>query len=234
MLKAVVTTCCILILVSITTVEAGQITWDFENSDQLEDWEIVYADWKIEDGKLVGTIPECPNPCPEIYSIVTGSSDWKDYTFEAEVTIAEGKYCYLNFYGQDEDNFATVELNFLPTIIFYQKIGGGYNNRNPSGGLDDFPLPPEYVETHIWKVDVRGDDITLYMDGEEMASITAIDSSGKIGFGSDTAQSDTGQVVLRIDNVKVEGPDIPGNFIVSAVQPTGKLATTWSQIKMGR
>ena len=234
-LTLVCVTC--LVLVSIASVEAGKITWNFENQDELSDFEILKSDWKIEDGKLIGTVTEPSGTTA--YGIVTGSSEWEDYAIEAELTIPEGAYCYFNFRIKDERDFMLAELNWVPSVIFYQIADGGGTNRNPTGGLDDFPLPDDYTETHVWKLDVQGDEITLYMDGEELASLVVaeIEPTGKIGFGGDIWTSATGENVLEFEYISVEGPTIPGNFEGhyhgEAVEPTGKLAATWGQIKAG-
>ena len=200
-MKSIVTLYSIFILVSIASVEARQIKWNFDNPAELEDFEIVRGDWKIENGKLIGTLAGRA-VTGDIYAIVTGSSQWTNYVMKAEVTIPEGKYVYFNFRIKDEKNFMTVELNRLPSLIFHQRVNGEYENRNPAGGKADFPLPgfpwnyDFYRQKHVWAIEVKGKDIAVYLDGQKFKSelgpaevkIKELAPKGKIGFGGDKAR----------------------------------------------
>ena len=49
------------VVAAFSQAEAGQIQFDFENANQLSEWEVIYGDWKIEGGVITG---EFAQPAP--------------------------------------------------------------------------------------------------------------------------------------------------------------------------
>ena len=96
---------------------------------------------------------------------------------------------------------------------------------------NDVALPANNLESHIWKIEAKGDTITTYIDGKEILSATdKTYAKGRIGLGGHNYASDTGKNVVTFDYVKVEGPGIP---TAAAVESIGKLSVAWGSLKVG-
>ena len=209
-----------LIFALISQVIVQALTWDFENDAQLKDWTVINGKWNIEGGKLKGEL------LGDYIGIVAGDLEWEDYTLEMETTVAEGKYTYWMVRVQtDPLSYYTLERHDGNASPIWRRDAGQHTKIG-----NDVPLPGDHLESHIWTIEVKGDTITAYLDGEELLS--AEDKTykkGRIGLGGHNAGSATGKNILLFDYVKVEGPGIPSG---AAVKPIGKLAITWGTLKV--
>ena len=90
----------------------------------------------------------------------------------------------------------------------------------------------ELDEWYHLKLEVKGVEFVLWIN-EEKAIVyeDKTTKTGAIGFGLTN-------YTARFDNVEITGPDVPDltppTWEVQPVQPRGKLATTWCQIKTNR
>ena len=208
------------ILALIPQVLVYALIWDFENAAQLNDWTVINGEWTIEDGKLRGELLDA------YIGIVAGDLEWDDYTLETETTVVEGKYTYWMVRVQDDPlSYYTLERNDGNKAPIWRRDEGQHSKI-----AEDVALPDGHLESHIWTIEVEGESIIAYVDGEEILS--AEDNTyekGKIGLGGHNYASDTGLNIILFDYVKVEGPNIPA----SAVDSSGKLTAAWGSLKVG-
>jgi hypothetical protein len=187
-------------------------------------WEQIQGDWSVDSGEYVqGDVEWTTTATHETYHrSYFGDEDWTDDTFEAKVRIEEGG-----------DLAPIVGIFFRVTEK--TPIGDYYYFRldeRPSEGpgLIKAPnniiqinngQPAEIGQDYILKVEVEGDSIKCYVDGE--LEIEVFDGSfqqGAVGVGTFNA-------VGHFDDVSVNGEGIATN----PVEAEGKLTTTWASIK---
>jgi len=211
-----------LLLMMIFLVDAVALTWDFEKQAQLDNWKTINGKWEIEKGQLKGTLgPDYMG----IVCIFEGSEDWTDYTFEAKTTVTEGKYTYWMVRVQlDPLSYYTFERSHSNSATIWRRDKGQHTKLMAGPALKQ-----GHLETHIWKMEVKGDQISVFLDDELL--VEAKDNTykkGTVGFGGHSLDSATGKNVILFDDVSVNGPGIPESLSVS---PCGKLALTWGEMK---
>jgi len=192
------------------------LEYDFEDPKQLDDWNVVSGDWTIENGKLVGTMPN------EYTGIYVGDFGWTDYTFEVEATRVAGNYVYINFRVQENDSLDRYDFEASyssNTMTIYSWINSAYNEIIP-GGKPGRTAKPD-GDTHIYRVEVSGNSIKAYVDDKlhfefEDESF----ESGRIGLGGYGS-------TVQFDNLKITGTGI------KAVDPACKLSVAWGRVKLG-
>lgn len=153
---------------------------------------------------------------------------WKDYTFEVQIKpISVSNYAGVLFRvknaGAGGTSWATGD--FLYWLI---GIGGNYSKLwDAPAGAAVHDTAGDTLKSGEWnnvKVVAEGNDFIMSLNGKEQKRYT--DKSGKHDFGGIGLATYNADAFF--DNVKVEGPGIPG----AAVESTGKLTITWAQIKV--
>ena len=218
-----------LVFVLILQVPVHALRWDFKNEADLDDWTVIRGKWTIEDGNLRGELEG------DYIGIVAGDLEWSDYTLEVETTVLEGVYTYWMVRVQDDPqpggsdligSYYTLEREQTDRVHLFQIDAGQWTEMG-----QPVLLPGGHLESHIWKFEVEGNKITVYLDGEELLS--AEDDKyekGRIGLGGHNHSSATGKNIVLFDYVEVSGPGIP---VSAAVKSIGKLAVAWGSIKVG-
>lgn len=216
--------CFVLTLLFLATslVNVSALTWDFEKQEQLDHWEVINGEWEIEQGQLRGTLgPDYMG----IVCIFEGSADWADYTLETKTTVEEGKYTYWMVRVQpDPLSYYAFERSHTDGAKIWRRDEGQH-----AGLMDGPALEPGHLETHLWKIEVKGDEISVFLDDELL--VEAVDNAyekGTVGFGGHSMGSATGENIILFDDVSVNGPGIPESLSVS---PGRKLALTWGEVK---
>lgn len=216
--------CFVLTLLFLATslVNVSALTWDFEKQEQLDHWKVINGKWEIEQGQLRGTLgPDYMG----IVCIFEGSADWADYTLETKTTVEEGKYTYWMVRVQpDPLSYYAFERSHTDGAKIWRRDEGQH-----AGLMDGPALEPGHLETHLWKVEVKGDEISVFLDDELL--VEAVDNAyekGTVGFGGHSMGSATGENIILFDDVSVNGPGIPESLSVS---PGRKLALTWGEVK---
>ena len=187
------------------------------------------ATWKIEKGELVVS-----GAGGDWNVLVVKEALWKgwtDYTYEVKVTPdlttkTPAEFIYIVFrYAQP---LGTDRQNFFTYLMDEANINGLYIDRFIDGTRIR-PVPGTMTFEGAWKneakaytikLEVTKDNITGFLDGTQQFTIpddNLVD--GRIGLGVWGADA-------RFDDLKVFGPADP-----TAVDPAGKVATTWSKIK---
>ena len=199
-----------------------------ENFDKgkAEGWKDTSAgkSWVTEEGAY-----HQPDAAPvnvfAFYAI--NDSKWKDYTFEVQIRpITASNYAGVLFRvkaaGAGGTSWATGD--FLYWLI---GIGGNYSKvwDAPSGKAVD-ETPGDTLKPGEWndvKVVAKAKEFVMYLNGKEQKKYT--DESGKHDFGGIGLATYNADAFF--DNVKAEGPGLPG----MAVNLTGKLTITWGGLK---
>ncbi|MBM3235439.1 DUF1080 domain-containing protein [Candidatus Poribacteria bacterium] len=192
---------------------AHGLKYDFENRAQFDDWEVIDGDWKIADGQLNGK-----QGAKYVGIVLPESEKWTDFTVKADVTRSSGTYTYFVVRFSKAEPLTTylVEVTTENLKVWKEDAGAGAN-------LSSNPLPDaaKWLGTlHKFQIDVKKDQIDVYIDGKKSASVNdKTFSKGKFGLGGYNSEN-------LFDNLEFTGPGI-----FQAVKPTGKLSTTWANIK---
>ena len=154
---------------------------------------------------------------------------WKDYTFEVQINpVSVSNYAGVLFRvkdaGQGDTSWSTGD--FLYWLI---GIGGSYSKLwDAPAGAAVHDADADTLKSGEWndvKVVATGNDFVLFLNGKEQKKYT--DKSGTHDFGGIGLATYSAEAFF--DNVKVDGPGIPG----AAVNFAGKLTTAWGHIKAG-
>jgi len=208
---------------SLSFVQGVSALSDNFNDGNDNDWKPIQGDWSVKKGEYVQEDLEWTTTAThETYTrSYFGEEDWEEYIVEAKVRIEEGgelaPILGIFFRVTEKSESGDYYLFRLdqrasegPGLIKAPNTTVKINNNKPA----------EIGRDYILKVEVKGDSIKCYVDGE--LEIDVQDDSfpqGAIGVGTFNAEG-------HFDDVSVNGKGIP-----SAVSPTGKLATSWGRIK---
>lgn len=216
----------------ILSLTAWGLKFDFESEKQLKDWEVVTGEWSIKEGALVIKNVE-PHPgWDHGAGLIYGDPKWKDYVLKVKMKVIEalagpGKPAGLAAPGpivryQDDNNWYYIEC-FLNRVIFRPHVGGVDRGWVKTAPVPEAPFPDKKDKWWELRVEVKGDEISVDVDGERVLEITYPDiKNGRIGL---TAwPGDT----VAYDDLELEGEGIP-EFI--SVDPKEKLAVSWGEIK---
>ena len=215
---------CTCVFLSIGFVRGTCALIDDFNDGKDDGWNRIQGDWSVIAGEYAQEDVEYTTT--ETYETYTrsffGDESWTDYTLEAKVRIEEGgelapiigiffrvtekteigDYYYFRLDARAAEGPALIKS---PNTILQE------NNGKPS----------ELGQDYILKVEVEGDNIKCYIDGElEIELQDASFPNGAIGVGTFNTEG-------YFDNVSVNGEGIAANPVLMA----GKLTTTWASIK---
>ena len=238
---------------------AGTFLDTFENQD-MEAWQGLWVEkgpaawdggdegpaaWEVVDDEL-----RAVSRAVHIHLLTTGDSTWENYTFALDVkplkkhgiggiSIAvRVKETWLVF-CQISDTAIKIgdDRAFQETRI---ACYAGSLHKPPWAELISEPHP--LLKLNSWahlRLGVEGDIFTLWLNGEEIMAPTQLRiplfrkieafrafpdfQTGGVGFG-------LWNYTARFDNITVTGDSVPnsGGF---SVTPSGKLATTWGNLK---
>jgi len=173
-------------------------------------------------------------------TLAPGSENWTNYTVSCDMYHMDNDYAGLFVRYVDELNYFRVwskqEEAVAGNATSYgmdKVVGGNWTvffgkGNGPAGdGIDGPAIPAGIgnVKQREWfnmTVDVQGDTVTMLLKGKKVDSIKDPDlrPGGKLGKGKIALYNSTNP--MAYDNLEVKG---------LAVEPTGKLATLWGQIK---
>lgn len=227
---------CISMLLS--ALPALGVLYDFESKAQLEDWEIIGGEWEIKNGVLLGENVPAAAGFDHGPGIVVGEDTWTDYTFELRMKMEDGKLGGPIFRYIDEENWYWLEA-WRTNLYLRPHVAGEDQAPDPiPEALWDRGEAFQDGEWHTYKIKAEGEDIAVWVDGEKVLEFTYNELNwgrpahpvkegllrGKVGLMTWTG--DMG--MASFDDVSIEGPGILG----SVVDASGKLAMTWSRIKI--
>jgi len=159
--------------------------------------------------------------------------EWTDYEFEVDIKYSE--HTGWELLPTPGGIRARVDLDsgghlriwlypFLRKMILWKNPF--WNIHDGLVNLGEVPIePPDVGKFHKLMLSCNGDTIKVFYDGEE--KITAKDDEHKSG----TIALDVCDKVVYFDNIKVTGAQIPNVNMSSPVEPAGKFAIAWGEIK---
>lgn len=178
-----------------------------------------------------------------IPNAIKDKKDLTDYTVEAEITFDDDDQWGLVFRYADEDNWYVYEVDQNDCHQAGKEAAAEWRIKKRKGGGDPVviakgpaPCPskdspdigddlkaPVSTDIHKYKVTVKGNSITAFMDDKKLGEATDADHpKGTAGIRYDT-------IVGTVDNFHVYGPAGPGGGV--AVEAKGKLTETWGRLK---
>ena len=180
------------------------------------------AEWKVVDGVLTAR-----NEVSSGSGLLFGKDDWRNYTIECDAKIVEpivdlhNASLGLRMLWRNSSDFNYIWC--LPSPPWGTALIWSWLNGNDSRQSAQKPFKHEVNRWYRLKGVADEDKFELYIDGELMASLS--DSrfpTGRVGL-------QTNGCLSNFDNVVITGDDVPDN--VTAVSISGKLATTWGQLR---
>ena len=199
----------IFLLTLFSVVPAFALFFDFDDNEKPEEWSEEGGKWKVENGLYIG---EELNAVEGVTLI--GEEDWTDLTFEAMVRKAEGNWMALVVRWVDVNNHYGLWVNLGNSTAEWWVKAGAYAQQ-------DVGAIKLNKEKYKLKVVVKGEVFEGYYNDKLVTTMKHQDhEQGRVGLLVWQGSS-------RFDDVSITGPGIPG----LAVNPKGKLTSTWSRIK---
>ncbi len=193
---------------------------------------------------LNGTGPSGMDEMTGSYALTreAGSGSWMDYILSVDMYHIDNDYAGLMVRYTDELNYVRVwtkqaEADSGNNTTFGMDIcvNGEWTFHYKLGvpgpvadGISGTPVPGDNIPQSAWfnmTVEAVGDTVTMYMEGEEMGSITdpALAPGGMVAKGKIALFNTTNP--MAYDNVTVT------DLGSTAVSPVGKLSETWGNLK---
>ena len=224
MMKGTVGMISALLLLYVAAPSSRAFIDDFDDGN-LDGWKVQSGNWKVKNGELKykGASGICG---AALY--YEGGVEWTDYEFEVDMKLTNlndwpgGIRARLNP-ETGESYFTWVYPEIEKEIMVYVATGWDCNANRGIAQRDAWPVP-KVDEWNQLKMVVEGKEIQSWCNGEKMLVIR--DGSWENGTISFTTFTED----VYFDNVRVAGPGIPLDK-GEAVEPEGKLTTTWGKIK---
>ncbi|RKU18930.1 hypothetical protein C6500_12215 [Candidatus Poribacteria bacterium] len=199
----------VFLLVLFSLMPAFALFFDFDDNEKPQEWKEEGGKWKVENGVYVG---EELNAVEGVTLI--GEEDWTDLTFEATVRKAEGNWMALVVRWVDVNNHYGLWVNLGNSTAEWWVKTGAYAQHG-SGAIK------LNKEKYKLKIVAKGDTFEGYYNDKLVVTMKHKDhKQGRVGLLVWQGSS-------RFDDVRITGPGIPG----LAVNPQGKLASTWARMK---
>ena len=132
------------------------------NGRNLDGW-TPRGDWTVRNGALLSRAP-----MGDVAVLSTGSDAWRDYSFRARATLTrrsrmarEGEYFLLIVRYQDDRNFFCIRF----AIEGIYELGYYHNGRWRETSRARHGLGTDFNKWHDFQVTVRGDQVSLVIDG---------------------------------------------------------------------
>ncbi|MDX2297504.1 MULTISPECIES: alpha-L-arabinofuranosidase C-terminal domain-containing protein [Streptomyces] len=170
--------------------------------------------WAVQDGAYVQT-----DEAAEDTLVTAGDPGWQDYDLKVKATKKSGKEGFLVAFGvRGTGNH------------YWWNLGGWGNTRSAvekagDGGkqtLLEHPTTIETGRTYDIRVQVRGRQVTLYLDGQKWGSFT--DDKAAEPFRQ-VVTRDKGDLVVKVVNAQAAAARTTIDLGTSKVAPTARLTT---------
>jgi hypothetical protein len=184
---------------SIILAKTAEYSEDFSSQSALTNWTQPYNNWKIDGGKLV--FQHSAYYGDSVKLNLPQSNTWKDYIYEVDVTIL-AKGSQPNWLGP----FLRDKVQLLMYSTSLSIMGNGLSSTK----LGDYNF--EVGDTYRFRIVANGPTVTVYVNGQFVASITdqRLDIPGTVGF------LQAGGYNCAIDNVRIyEAYATAGNYFSS-------------------
>jgi len=201
-------------------------TWEYDFSKVKgnaweKDWEVIAGEFELADGALKQTLASGDDN-RAVRCLAVTKWEIEDGVIEASVMHHGGGFNdALIFYRMnDTDNGYASRLQ-LDSYITIGKIANGTHSH-----IKYVNTPVVANQWYTVKIELEGEKITVSVDDEEKVTVDdSWSSRGRVGFG----MSRCGEGA-SLQWIRVTGDGVTP----TAVAPAGKLASTWSEIKVSR
>ncbi|MFF9473513.1 alpha-L-arabinofuranosidase C-terminal domain-containing protein [Streptomyces roseolus] len=170
--------------------------------------------WAVEDGAYAQT-----DEAAEDTLVTAGDPGWQDYDLKVRATKKSGKEGFLVAFGvRDTGNH------------YWWNLGGWGNTRSAvekavDGGKQTLLEQPTTIETgrtYDIRVQVRGRQVTLYLDGQRWGSFT--DDKAAEPFRQ-VVTRDKGDLIVKVVNAQASAARTSIDLGTSKVAPTARVTT---------
>ncbi|MDA2805284.1 alpha-L-arabinofuranosidase C-terminal domain-containing protein [Nocardiopsis suaedae] len=197
------------------TSAGGETLLSDDFSGGADRWEHITdaGSWAVEDGAYVQT-----ETAGENTMVMAGDPGWTDYDMEVTATKREGDEGFLIGFGvQGSQDY------------YWWNLGGWGNTRSAvehaSGGAKSTVVSDETTieagRAYDVRIEVRGRDVTLYLDGEEWNSFTA--PAPEPFRQVVTHDEETGEYIVKVVNAQSEEARTSIDLGGAEVAPTAEL-----------
>lgn len=225
---------------------AGMVYDEFISGNLEDVWEIsktTKAGYEIKDGTLILSTEATDGAIYLWYRDAIPPGE--PVTIEARINpgtsdnVGDGMVGFLNK-REEADNLSNNAMNGIKSggTYFWIDVAmqemrirgetpGGNNQVNHNGfGEDNY---------YVFKIEMTENEFTMFLDDEEIQTGNRADANfpeRSFHVTPDGANDIHGPSTWTIDYIRLTGPTIP-DLDFSAVEPAGKAATTWGNIKGG-
>lgn len=147
-----------------------QLGW-FRDPDYNK-WIVGFSDWNVRDGRMVGT----PSTYTRALVYANGQTE-KDYSVEFEFTLANDKSDIRPILCYHITRLAGYYLVIRPgekMVAYYT-----YSELFERYVMEDCDFVPEAEKPYVLRVEVSGNQVILYVDGQKVGSFEANDPCGR-------------------------------------------------------
>lgn len=198
-------------------------TWEYNFADVqgdqwMNDWLVIDGEFAVEDGSIFQSAPSADDN-NAFRAIAQTPWEITDGTIEVAMWHeGAGLNDALLFYRmQDNDNGYASRLQ----LDGYITVGSITDGRHAH--IEYIAMPVQADTEYIVKVELEGSQITVSVDDEEKLIVDDDSSlSGRVGFGMSRCAGGA-----HLSWIRVTGDGVTP----SAVEPGGKLSTTWGSLK---
>jgi hypothetical protein len=180
------------------------------------------SEWKVENGVAI-----CRRP-PDLAScLIFGEEEWRNYSIECDAKMMEKlgtDHPAIGLDLRESNNNKDVVWCLAHEVWQSGLIWAWINDQSVKQSVRkpfNFKLDHWY---HI-KAVANEDNFEFYIDGELMASLS------DDRFPTGRVDINACGCVAHFDNVVITGDDVPDNTGKAVVSSSGKLATTWGQLR---
>lgn len=212
------------LLLNLFALSSGQaLFFDFEDEAQLDEWKILGGTWQIEKDEISNSQVISGEGADDLVMVI-GDDSWTDYTVELDARSVTDDIG-IAFRVQDLNSYYGFLLApNLNLSEWFLKSGGAFDE-NIGKKSDNLGISSN--EWHKYKLVVEGMEASIFVNGEEPFEPLEI----RKGF-------EKGGVGIRhwadhshYDNIMISGPGIPRSPGELAIEPNGKLVSTWARLK---
>ncbi|GAA4417899.1 alpha-L-arabinofuranosidase C-terminal domain-containing protein [Actinokineospora soli] len=172
--------------------------------------------WSVQDGAYVQADAGAQDTM-----VTAGDPSWSDYTLRAKATKRAGSEGFLVAFGvRDTGNF------------YWWNLGGWNNSRSAveravDGGKSSMVERPTTIETgrtYDLRIDVRGRQVSLYLDGALWATF-ADDEVAEPFRHVVTRDERTGELIVKVVNAQASAARTEIDLGATPISPTATLTT---------
>jgi hypothetical protein len=192
------------------------LRFDFDDEGELDEWEVISGQWRVEDGALKGGTDSGEG------IIVVGEPAWADYTAEMKIKSVEEPVIFGLI-------TRLIAHNQYYVVSIVRMDGGARQDiRGYESGRNQLVQADMPVEEDTWYVEVvkcEGDHFQAWADGKKMLEFNhGAYERGKAGVRVWADQ-------IEIDYFQMDGPGIPKSPGLAVEKSHSKLATIWGRIR---